>query len=323
MSEATSVEWVEVSLTVSGELAEAVAEAFARIAGTRVATEQGVTHLDAEDEGTADGPVIVRAYLAADEHVESARRSIEDALRALGMIHSLPAAVFRLMPEQNWMEAWKQHYRPIPIGKRLLIVPAWLDAPDPARIAVKIEPGMAFGTGTHPSTQLCLELLERASGDYVGGATPGSGSSFIDIGCGSGILSVAALRLGATRAVAVDIDSQSIENTRHNAELNGILQGLEVGTGSVTEVLGGRFGMSSAKIVAVNILATVIIRLFAAGLRSLVEEDGQLILGGILENQADDVLRTAVAAGLRLKVRRQRGDWVAFLMQPNRQRASP
>ena len=155
-------DWLEVSLTVNGELAEAVADVLARFAPNGVVTEQGgIQFMDDEDEGTATGPITVRAYLPVDEHLEEKRHKLEESLYYLGMIKPLPAAVFTPVADRNWMEAWKEHYKPILIGKRLVIVPAWLDSPEPGRIAIKIDPGMAFGTGTHPTTQLCLELMEQ------------------------------------------------------------------------------------------------------------------------------------------------------------------
>src|SRR5512140_1150096 len=153
--------WLEVSMTVNGELAEAVADVFARFAPGGVMTEQGVKFVDDEDLGTATGPITVRAYLPVDEGLEDRRQKLEEALYYLGRIEPLPAAAFKPIADQNWMESWKQHYRPIPIGERLLILPAWLESPDPQRTPIRIDPGMAFGTGTHPSTQLCLQLIEQ------------------------------------------------------------------------------------------------------------------------------------------------------------------
>src|SRR5512136_894267 len=153
--------WLEVSLTVNGELAEAVADVLARFAPNGVTTEQAVDFLNDEDEGTPNGPITVRAYIPADAELEERRQKLEESLFYLGTIQPLPAPSFTLLADQNWMEAWKEHYKPIPIGRKLIIVPAWLDSPDASRIAIKIDPGMAFGTGTHPTTQLCLELIEQ------------------------------------------------------------------------------------------------------------------------------------------------------------------
>jgi len=298
--------WLEVSLTVDGELAESVADVLARFAPNGVTTEQGVRFVNEEDEGTATGPITVRAYLEMNEQVEETRQKLEESLYYLGMIQPLPAAVYKQIADQNWMEAWKEHYRPIPIGRRLVIVPAWLDAPGAGRTAIKIDPGMAFGTGTHPTTQLCLELIEVA-------AEHGPLSNVIDVGCGSGILSIAALKLGARRALGVDIDIESAKNSRENADLNGIGDELTLGQGSVTEVLEGRFAFKSAPLVLANILAPIIIRLFDAGLAELAEPGGTLILSGILADQEQRVVDATGTRGLKMVTRRQMGAWVALM----------
>ena len=300
--------WLEVSLTVNGELAEAVADVLARFAPNGVMTEQGVRFLDDEDEGTAAGPVTVRAYLPVDARLEEQRQKLEESLYYLGRIQPLPAPTFRPVADRNWMEAWKEHYRPIPVGRRLLILPAWLRSPDPARIAIRIDPGMAFGTGTHPTTQLCLELLERA---FEGGAP----QRIIDVGCGSGILSIAALKLGAVQALGVDIDAEAIRNARENADANGIGDELALGLGSVQEVRQGQFAWQRAGLVLANILAPVIVRLLEAGLADLVEPGGAILLSGILEEQAQGVIEAAEAQGLRLEQSRRLGDWAALDMR--------
>jgi len=322
--------WLEVSLTVDGELAESVAEVLSRFAPNGVTTEQGVKFFDEEDEGTAAGPVTVRAYLEVDEQVEEKRQKLEQSLFYLGMIQPVPAPVYKQIADQNWMEAWKEHYRPIPIGRRLMIVPAWLDSPEADRTAIKIDPGMAFGTGTHPTTQLCLELLEKffdekgegdssfaslSQNDTV--AQNDMGVNVIDVGCGSGILSIAALKLGAGQALGVDIDLESVRNSRANADLNGIRGELILGQGSVAEVLGGGYGFKSARLVLANILAPIIIRLFDAGLAELAEPGGVLILSGILADQEQRVVDAAEAKGLKMVDRRQMGDWVALMCARN------
>ena len=299
--------WLEVSLTVDGELAEAVADVLARIAPNGVTTEQAVDFVNDEDEGTPVGPITVRAYLPADEKLEERRQKLEESLYFLGMIQPLPAPVFTPLADQNWMEVWKIRYQPIPIGKRLIIVPAWLESPDASRISIKIDPGMAFGTWTHPTTQLCLELLESC--------TPKDGD-VIDIGCGSGILSVAALKLGAGFALGVDIDEASVKASRENADANDIpADRFVIGLGSVTEVLAGRFQIRNAPLVLANILAPIIIRLFDMGLADLLSPGGALILSGILAEQAEGVIFSSKANGLKLVEKHQIGDWVALLVR--------
>lgn len=302
----SNVNWLEVSLTVDGELAESVADVFARFAPNGVMTEQGVKFNDAEDAGTPAGPITVRAYLEVNAQLEETRRKLEESLFYLGMIRPLPVPSYRQIADQNWMEAWKQHYRPILIGRRLLILPAWMESPDSNRIAIKIEPGMAFGTGTHPTTQLCLELMEMFA-DL-------RDLKVIDVGCGSGILSIAALKLGAEKVLGVDIDEGSLGNSRENADLNGVGDELILGVGSVREILEGRFEFGKAPLVLANILAPVIVRLFDAGLADLIEENGAVILSGILLEQEQSVLEAAQAQGLRMNERRQMGDWAALAM---------
>ena len=300
--------WLEVSLTVNGELAESVADVFARFAPNGVMTEQGGKFLDEEDEGTATGPITVRAYLEVNDQLEETRQKLEESLFYLGMIQPLPTPADKQIADQNWMEAWKLHYKPILIGQRLLILPAWLESPEPNRIPIKIDPGMAFGTGTHPTTQLCLELME-VSTDHR------PLSTVIDVGCGSGILSIAALKLGATKVLGVDIDIESVKNSRENADTNGVGEELLLGQGSVTEVLSGSFQFKSAPLVVANILAPIIVRLFDAGLADLVEPNGEIILSGILAHQAENVIEAAQAKGLKRNDQRQIADWVAISLK--------
>ena len=299
--------WLEVSLTVNGELAEAVADVLARFAYSGVMMEQGVKYMDEEDAGTPTGPIIVRAYLEMNDRIEETRQKLEESLYYLGRIQPLPEPSYKQIADQNWMEAWKQHYKPIRIGERLVIVPAWMDSPDPDRIAIKIDPGMAFGTGTHPTTQLCLELMEKAFFTH----TP---SRIIDVGCGSGILSIAALKLGAKSALGVDIDSGSILNARENANTNGLGEELILSVGSVQEILDGKFPYRKAPLVLANILAPVIVRLFSAGLAELINDGGAIILSGILQEQEQNVVEAAQARGLRMRDRKRMGDWVALTM---------
>ena len=304
--------WLEVSMTVDGELAESVADVFARFAPNGVMTEQGVKYTDDEDAGTPTGPITVRAYLEVNDQIEETRQKLEESLFYLGMIQPLPTPVYKQIADQNWMEAWKQHYQPMRIGTRLLILPAWMESPEPTRVAIKIDPGMAFGTGTHPTTQLCLELMEMAVD--LGGLKDLRGLRVIDVGCGSGILSIAAIKLGASKVLGVDIDSESIVNSRENANVNEVGEELMLGVGSLQEIIEGKFAFKSAPRVVANILAPVIVRLFDAGLADLIEAGGSIILSGILQEQKKSVLEAAQAQRLKMTEWRQRGDWVALTM---------
>ena len=224
--------WLEVSLVVDGELAEALADLLSRYVEGGVVVESGIKFDSIDDEGRAGGPVRVFGYIPIDEKLDSVRQKLESGLWHLGQIQPLPLPQYRPIEDQDWMTSWKKHYHPIAVGRKILILPAWIQQKDPERIAVKIDPSMAFGTGTHPTTQLCLEMVE----DYCQ-----PGMDVIDVGCGSGILSIAAIKLGANKALAVDIDPLSVKATKENGEANNVLEKIETGEGSVLEVLGGKY----------------------------------------------------------------------------------
>jgi len=298
--------WLEVSLNVNGELAEAVADVLARFAPNGVVVENGVFFRDADDPGTALQDVSVRVYLPVDDQLEDTRQRLEEALWHLSSIQTLPDPVYKSIPDQDWMQAWKKNYRPIPIGEKLIIVPAWMESTDKTRIPIRIDPGMAFGTGTHPTTQLCLEMLENH-------LQPGE--NVIDLGCGSGILSIGALKLGAGQVLAVDIDELAVKATDENARSNVIQSGLITGKGSVTELLAGDFIFQQAPLVLANILAHSLIGLFEDGLGELVSDQGRLVLSGILQEQEESVLQAARKQGFTLLEKHQIGDWVALVVR--------
>lgn len=297
--------WLEISVTVDDEMAEAVAEVLSRYVSQGVVMERAVTFNDAEDEGTPFGPVKVYGYLIADDTLEETRQRVLEGLWYLGRIRPLPEPQYRTIADENWMSSWKEHYHPIPIGEKLLILPAWIEQTDMTRIAVKIDPSMAFGTGTHPTTQLCMQAVEKYTQPGV---------QVIDVGCGSGILSIAAVKMGASHALAVDIDNAAVRSTIENSTANGVLAQIEPGLGSVLEVTEGKFSITQAPLVLANILAPVLIRLFDIGLAKLVAPGGLLVLSGILEPQAADVVVAAEKQGLRFVEQLQMLDWVAIVM---------
>jgi ribosomal protein L11 methyltransferase len=301
--------WLEVSLIVDGELAEAVADVLRRYLPDGVVIEStAVMAGPADENGQAVGPLRVCGYIPADEKLEETRQMIEQGLWYLGRISTLPEPLFKIIQEVNWMEAWKEHYHPIPIGKKLLILPAWIALPNDDRIPVRIDLGMAFGTGTHPTTQLCLSLAE----DFFARLESVKGVKVIDIGCGSGILSIASLKLGAEHALAVDIDPEAIRASGENAALNDVSHQIELGIGSVAEVLVGKFSLQAAQLVFANILAPVLVQLLDLRLGELVMPDGWLILSGILAGQSPDVETALDVHGFHRVEKRLMGDWVAL-----------
>ncbi len=300
-------QWLEVSMWVeNGELAEAVAEILSRYVQNGVATEREAIHAVGYDTGVAVGAYHVFGYLPVDENLEQVRQQLSEALWHLNLIQPMPEPTFKTIHDQNWMEAWKEHFHPIPVGERLMIVPAWIENPDPSRLPISIDPNMAFGTGTHPTTQLCMVLLEKY-------AMPGQ--PVIDLGCGSGILSIAAVKLGMPQVVAVDIEMDSVNATQENAERNGVLEAIQVGQGSVKEILAGEYALKNAPLLLVNILATIIVRLFDEQLVELIQPGGIGLFSGILDERETDFLEKAKANGLQVLERQKQGDWVAFAMR--------
>jgi len=216
----------------------------------------------------------------------------------------LPAPGYRPIADENWMAAWKDHYHPIPIVRNCWFVPAWLSNPERHAWRSRLTPAWHLAQGP---------ILRRNYAWSWWKNTFSQGKLSIDIGCGSGILSIAALKLGAARALAVDIDPASVKATAENSSANGVLDQVETGLGSVSEVREGEFSFKSAPVVLANILAPVIIRLFNAGMADLVDPQGVIILAGILAEQADGVKEAAGEYGLSFVEMRQSGDWVALV----------
>jgi len=302
----TKQSWLEVSLIVSGELAEAVTEVLARFAPGGVAVESTAIQASADEYGEPVGPMRVCAYLPINDQMEEVRQKLEEALWFLGRIQELPEPTFTIIEEQNWMQAWKQHYRPIEIGEKLLVLPAWVEAPETARIPLRIDPGMAFGTGTHPTTQLSLMLLEK----YLQ-----PGDTLLDIGCGSGILAIAGRKLGAAAAYGVDIDPASVEIARQTAADNATNEQLLFEAGSVTDVRQGMFPASQAPVVIANILTHILIQLLDEGMADLLVPGGVLLLSGILEEKLAEMQAALEQHGLEVCEQLMIEDWVGLAVR--------
>lgn len=298
--------WLEVALEVDGEMAEVVAEVLAPLAHQGVAIESTAIAVDAYDEGGAIGPLRVRAFVSILADHEATRRDVEKALWPLRMIAresglNLPEPRFTEVDDADWANAWREHFQPMRVGKRLMVVPAWLHPPlAEDDIELRVEPGQAFGTGTHPTTQLCMAALE----DYVQ-----PGDRVLDVGCGSGILSIAAIKLGAAKAWGYDIDLAAVAASAENARDNGVAAQFEVGQGSVAE------GKANAPydVVVANILSRVILDLLPQGLAELPKPGGLLILSGILAEQAAAVEAAVAEYGYTWLARPTQGDWVAIV----------
>lgn len=287
--------WLEVSVTVESEIAEAVAEVLSRYAHRGVVIEAG-------PEGWSSGPVVVRAYLPADDQLPANKRRVEEALWHLGQIQPIPAPTFRPIAEEDWAEAWKKQLKILRVGQHIVIQPSWLDySPASADIVIQLDPGMAFGTGLHPTTQMCLAALEELIWP---------GANVLDLGSGSGILAIAAAKLGAGRVLAVDNDPRAVQVARGNVIANGVQEIVSVERGSLPDVSG------SYDLVLVNILARVIVKMVREGLATRIRPGGVLIAAGIIVDQEPKVI-AAFEQVLALVGRQQRDDWVSLVAKPS------
>lgn len=295
--------WIEVSLLVEAELAEPVAEVL-----TRYLTRGVVMERPAEEKGGEQDQQEVRVYgyLSADPRLEERKRKIREALYYLGRIRPLPEPEFRETASENWATAWQKRYRPLRVAGRLMIVPTWLENPDPTLIPLYLDPGMAFGSGTHPSTQLALRLI-------LGILESDPPKEMLDIGSGSGILSIAAVKLGVELAVGVDVDRGSVRVARANAAANQAADRTAFHTGSVPDILAGAFSIRKAPLVAANLIAPLLHQLVEEGLTDTITTDGKLVLSGLLEDQAELLVQKLADKQLQVLKRVQQGDWVGLL----------
>lgn len=253
-------------------------------------------YVDAELEQSYKGVSRIKCYLTDDEAGEAVLARIKAAY---------PEAVSAYTADEDWENSWRDCYEPIEIGEKLVVVPEWMDAPDDGRIALRLDPGIAFGTGSHPTTKLCLAALESY-------AAPGVRA--LDLGCGSGILGIGALLLGAESNTGCDVDPMAPEAAMANAALNGIGENkMRVYAGdilkdaSLRRTLGGGY-----QLVLVNIVADVIIAL-AAYARSFMAQDGVFICSGIIDDRADEVRAALERNGFTVVAHTSEEEWHCYV----------
>jgi ribosomal protein L11 methyltransferase len=303
--------WLELSVAADIEAVEAVSEILGRIAPVGTSVEPAFELVDEGLGARVDPtrPAIVRAYLPASDEAATAR-AIAEASEALGHLQAfglrpIGELTTRVVREADWAEAWKEYFPELRFGRRLVIRPTWREfEPLPGDVVVALDPGMAFGTGLHPTTRLCLATLERLAdrGEM-------DGARVLDVGCGSGILALAALRLGATDALGVDTDPIAVEATLANAGRNDLSGRIDAREGSLPS------GEAPFKIVLANLIAGVLIPL-APLLRAELARDGTLLGSGIFVDREAEVVAAFEAAGLAIVGREAEGDWVALEARP-------
>lgn len=242
----------------------------------------------------------VKLFIAAERDSAELRATIQEALAA----QQFAKATFLVLEPVDWAEAWKENYLPMPVGERFWIRPSWIDSAETPsdKVEIVLDPGMAFGTGKHATTQLCLELLEEIIQPQ---------HTVLDLGCGSGILAIGAVRLGAKEVWAIDNDPEAIRATRENAELNQMAERIISELGSKETISDGQ----SWDVIAANILAPALIEMLGDGLLRLVRPEGYLILSGILDQQSADMEQAINSADGVVRKITQQGEWIAILVQ--------
>ena len=305
--------WLEVTLPVPAQRLDRVCDILTANGMTGLVVEeegeflrfleQNRQYWDYVDEDLAarmKGASRVKFYVP---DTEEGQRQLRDYLT--GLEEYEPQTVS--LREEDWATSWQKYYQPIPVGKRIYIVPEWMrgkEVPD-RRVPLYLNPGLTFGTGSHPTTQLCLELLEDvvAEGDKV-----------LDLGCGSGILGIAALGLGASHVIGVDIDPKAVDVAYENAEKNGIGRDrLTVLAGNVLgdPKLAAKLEPGKNRVVLANIVADVIIPLSAVA-GDFMTENGVFLTSGIIDTRADEVQAAIEANGFVIRQRLERAGWCAF-----------
>jgi len=243
------------------------------------------------------------AYFNATADAEQIKMSVESVFKIAGRRDALASCTISSVPDQDWMQKWKEGFEAVEIGNRLVIAPSWkLPARGEPRVVIQIDPGLAFGTGTHETTRLCLEAIER---EWHGG-------SLLDVGTGTGILAIAAaLLVPGSRVVAIDVDPQAVEVARENLTINSVSAAVELLEAQPRNQRGQSFD-----VVVANLTADVIIALID-DLAGCLAPGGLMILSGILRELVEDVERSLVASTLIVSERREAGEWCAVVARRN------
>lgn len=261
-------------------------------------------YVDEELSRKMQGRSLVKFYLSADEEGEAQLAGLTGELEPRGY-----SPAVRRVRDEDWENNWKQYYKPMQVGNKLLIVPEWEEAPDAeGRSVLRLNPGLIFGTGSHPTTRMCLERLEN----YAPTA-----ESVLDLGCGSGILSIAALCLGAKMAVGCDIDDKAPDTAMENAALNGVTSDTyTVYAGDIINdaALRVKIGLRKYDLVLANIVSDVIIALVKDAAK-WVKPDGKFICSGIIDGREDEVRAAVESAGFEMLDHGHVEDWHCYMAQ--------
>ena len=293
------MDWLELSVHAPPEMVEPLVELFQRYGRQQVVVEEaGGYNPDEGEVPPVGGPVIVRAYVVKDRRSADKVGRIQAGVQLMGLIMPIAPLEVRTVTPWEWEEAWKAHFRLLRIGKRLVVRPSWHEhEANDGDIVLTLDPGLAFGTGHHPTTRMCLEQLERR-------VVPAM--RILDLGTGSGLLSQAALLLGASWALALDTEADAIRASRRNLKAAGLSRRVRIARGTLPHPQAVELDL-----VVANISAKVLIEL-AGDLVSTLRPDGTLIASGVLEERGDGVRDAMLAAGFVELETQQVEDWLAL-----------
>lgn len=299
--------WVELSTEVEPEAVESVAELFSSLGQGGVAVEEPLS-ADAEPGAIVidpTRPVVVKTYLPEDGETEARVRRAEEALWHLSQLRQVgPLRVGRLA-EEDWAEAWKKFFFVQRIGERVIVKPSWREyQPEKDDVVLELDPGMAFGTGLHPTTRMCILACERLLRHDM---------RVLDLGTGSGILAIAAAKLGAASVLALDVDQVAVQVARENVAMNGLESRIQVIQGGIEQAASEE----GYDLVLANIIASVIADL-APELHAATAPGGALVVSGIIEEREGLVVEALNAAGMRIEETMAEGDWRAMVCRRGR-----
>ncbi len=300
--------WLELTVQSHPEAVESVSELLSRHAPGGVAIEEPIELIDEGQEYRvlSGQPVQVHAYLPVDGNEEEARQAVTEGLWHLSSLgsHFVGDLQTRIVNEEDWANAWKDYYHVTRIGQRLVIRPSWRTyTPRDDEVVLELDPGMAFGTGLHPTTRMCLEQVEQRTR---------AGMRVLDVGTGSGVLALAAVKLGAATAHCIDNSSVAVESAAANAAANGLSDRITVKLGMLDDAEAARLE-GQYDLVLANIIARVIGSI-APHLARVLTPGGLLITSGIIEERRHEAEQPLLAAGLRLVDQIMIDDWVTLVM---------
>lgn len=298
--------WLEISCEIPEEFSDAVSFFLTQLSGNGVCVENMKVDAFSHDEIKHSPVVTIKSYFNSDLDIDRKLSEIKEYLEELLLeypLFVLKDPVVSTVFTEDWSSSWKAHFKPLRVGRRLLISPTWEEAKGgPDDIVLRIDPGMAFGTGGHETTRLCLELLERIMDALPILTVP----AVLDLGTGSGILAMAAVKLGAGHVLALDIDPDAVEVARNNIAVNGLEENIQLGT-TPLEAVDGIFD-----IILANILAEELVRL-APDIAKRLTTGGRVILSGILAEKEAFVRNGFKNKSLEYQETLRDGEWIALL----------